>query len=360
MLSQERFWTLLDKYTSGIITAKEYDELFSLIASGQFDHLLEAHFQANFYNDALPGVDMPSHRTQELLRNIFNAEKHTAHLLPGIFRKKKTARWYMAAIITGLLAITSWFLLVNNKKDLPATAAATRGNNMIEKKNVSDHALTIKTEDGSMITLQPGSTINFPQHFHPNKREVYLEGEAFFNVSKNPGQPFFVYYNNLVTHVLGTSFNIKPDSRNKQVEVLVVTGKVQVYENRNELTGKTPKTNGVILTPNQKVIYKEEERQFTATLVNDPIPLPQDPQKPTPVATTFNFEEAPLLQVFQLLEKMYGIEIVVENDRLYNCLFTGNITPHGLFTKLDIVCGSINASYQVVGTRILVRGKGCN
>jgi hypothetical protein len=169
-----------------------------------------------------------------------------------------------------------------------------------------------------------------------------------------------VYYNNLVTHVLGTSFNIKPDSRNKQVEVLVVTGKVQVYENRNEGTGKTPKTNGVILTPNQKVIYKEEERQFTATLVNDPIPLPQDPQKPTPVATTFNFEEAPLLQVFQLLEKMYGIEIVVENDRLYNCLFTGNITPHGLFTKLDIVCGSINASYQVVGTRILVRGKGCN
>lgn len=360
MQSQERFLALLDKYTSGIIAAEEYDELFSLIAKGQFDHLLEAHFQTNFNNEALPGADMPSHRAQELLRNILTAEKHTAHLLPGIFRKKKTARWYMAAVITGLLAITTWFLLVNNKKDLPATVAETRGNDMLEKTNTFDHALTIKLEDGSMVTLQPGSKVNFPQHFHPNKREIYLEGEAFFKVSKNPERPFFVYYNNLVTHVLGTSFNIKPDSRNKQVEVLVVTGKVQVYENRTKLTDNTPKTNGVILTPNQKLIYKEEERQFTATLVNDPLPLAQELQKSTPVATTFHFEEAPLLQVFQLLEKTYGIEIVVENDRLYNCLFTGNITTHGLFTKLDIVCGSINAGYQVVGTKILVRGKGCN
>ena len=351
---------LLDKYTSGIITAEEYEELFSFIASGQFDHLVEAHFEANFYNEALPGSDMPSHRAQELLRNILTAEKHTAHLLPGIFRKKKTARWYMAAVIAGILAITTWFLLVNNKKELPGTVAAIRDNNMIEKTNTSDHALAIKLEDGSLVTLQPGSKVDFPQHFHPNKREIYLHGEAFFKVSKNPGRPFFVYYNNLVTHVLGTSFNIKPDSRNKQVEVLVVTGKVQVYENGNALADNTPKTNGVILTPNQKVIYKEEERQFTATLVNDPLPLTPDSQKSTPLATTFNFEEAPLLQVFQLLEKTYGIEIVVENDRLYNCLFTGNITPHGLFTKLDIVCGSINAGYQVVGTRILVRGKGCN
>ena len=195
-----------------MIAVEEYDELLSLITTGRFDHLLEEHIQTNFYNEALPGPDMPSHRAQELLRNILTAEKHTAHLMPGIFRKKKTARWYMAAIITGMLAITTWLLLVNNKKDLPATVAETRGNNMIEKTNTFNHALTVNMEDGSMVTLQPGSTINFPQHFHSDKREIYLAGEAFFKVSKNPGRPFLVYYNNLVTHVLGTSFNIKPDS----------------------------------------------------------------------------------------------------------------------------------------------------
>ncbi|HEX6431760.1 MAG TPA: FecR family protein [Niastella sp.] len=360
MQNQEHFWALLDKYTSGHITTEEYDELFALINTGQYDHLLEQHFQANFYHEKLPGQDMPSGRAKELLHKILNAEKHTAHLLPRIFSKKKTARWYLVAIVTGLLAITTWLLLVNERHDLPEAVAERHRNNMLKKTNNSDQPWQIKMEDGSILTLQPNSTIHFPTHFLSDKREVHLEGEAFFEVNKNPDRPFFVYYKNLVTHVLGTSFNIKTDSRKRQVEVSVVTGKVQVYENRDSLMDKVAKTNGVILTPNQKVIYKEEERQFTATVVNDPHPLVPDTQKTTSLSPIFNFDETSILQVFRLLEKTYGIEIVVENDRLYNSLFTGNLTQHGLFTKLDIICGSVSASYQVVGTRILVKGKGCN
>jgi hypothetical protein len=360
MQSQERFFVLLDKYTSGHITTEEYNELFSLINTGRYDHLLEQHYHSSFYQEKLPVQDMPPARAKELLQKIFNAEKHTAHLFPRIFRKKKTAQWYLAAIVTGLLAISAWFLLANNKHALPQTIAEQRGNGMLQKTNNSAQAVKIKMEDGSLITLQPGSTIHFPKHFLDDKRETRLEGEAFFEVSKNPDRPFFVYYKNLVTHVLGTSFNIKTNSEKKQVEVAVITGKVQVYENRDSLLDKATKTNGVILTPNQKVIYKEQERQFTATVVNDPLPLVQHITNTTSLSTAFNFNETPLQQIFQLLEKMYGLEIVVENDRIYSCLFTGNITQHGLFTKLDIICGSVNAGYQVVGTRILIKGKGCS
>ena len=360
MQSQERFLVLLDKYTSGYITTEEYDELFSLIITGQYDHLLEQHYQSSFYQQKLPGQEMPSARAKELLQKILNAEKHTAHLFPRIFRKKKTAQWYLAAIVTGILAISAWLLLVNNKHDLSQKITEQRANNMLKKTNNSAQPQKIKMEDGSVITLQPGSTIHFPAHFLSDKRETQLEGEAFFEVSKNPDRPFFVYYKNLVTHVLGTSFNIKTNSEKRQVEVAVVTGKVQVYENRDSLMDKATKTNGVILTPNQKVIYKEQERQFTATVVNDPLPIVPPITNTTSIFSIFNFNETPLLQIFQLLEKMYGLEIVVENDRIYSCLFTGNITQHGLFTKLDIICGSVNASYQVVGTRILVKGKGCS
>jgi hypothetical protein len=360
MQSQERFFILLDKYTSGHITTEEYNELFSLINTGLYDHLLEQHFRSSFYQEKLPVQDMPSTRAKELLQKILNAEKHTAHLFPVIFRKKKTAQWYLAAIITGLLAISAWLVLVNNKHENPKTIAERQGNDMLKKTNNSAQPLKIRLEDESVITLQPGSTIHFPVHFLADKRETQLEGEAFFEVSKNPDRPFFVYYKNLVTHVLGTSFNIKTNREKKQVEVAVITGKVQVYENKDSLLDKVIKTNGVILTSNQKVIYKEEERQFTATVVNDPFPLVQSITNTTSVSSTFNFNETPLQQIFQLLEKMYGLEIVVENDRIYSCLFTGNITQHGLFTKLDIICGSVNASYQVVGTRILIKGKGCS
>jgi len=360
MQSQEQFFDLLDKYTSGHITTKEYDELFSLINSGRYDHLLEQHYQSSFYNEKLTGEEMPSARAKELLQKILNAEKHTAHLFPRIFRKKKTVQWYLAAVVTGLLTISAWLLLVNHQHAVQKTIVAQHRSDLLQKTNNSAQPLKIKMEDGSVITLQPGSTIHFPAHFLSDKRETRLNGEAFFEVSKNPDRPFFVYYKNLVTHVLGTSFNIKTNNEKKQVEVAVVTGKVQVYENRDSLLDKATKTNGVILTPNQKVIYKEEERQFTATVVNDPLPLVQPITNTTSLSAAFNFNETPLQQIFQLLEKMYGLEIVVENDRIYSCLFTGNITQHGLFTKLDIICGSVNASYQVVGTRILIKGKGCS
>jgi transmembrane sensor len=361
MQSQERFVALLNKYTSGTCTQAEYDELFSLIATGRYDHLLEGHFHDSFHNDHVPGANMPPEKAQELMQKILHTEKHTAHLLPGIFRKNRMVRWYMAAAATVLLAFTTWMVLVNRTNNAAPATTQQMASQLIQQSNNATQPQQIKLEDGSAITLQPGSTIRFPPHFSADKREVYLEGEAFFEVSKNPDRPFFVYYNNLVTHVLGTSFHIKTDIHTKQVEVSVVTGKVQVYEKRNTPgAGDSKKMNGVILTPNQKVIYKEEERQFTATIVNNPMPIVQANVTKNTLATSFDFEEARLTDLFKLLEKTYGIEIVVDNDRIYNCLFTGNISQHNLFTKLDIICESVKAGYQVVGTRILVNGKGCN
>jgi transmembrane sensor len=359
MQSHERFSGLLDKYISGIISQAEQNELFLLIATGEYDHLLEDHFHASFHHAIIPGADMPSQRAQDIKQKILHAEKHTAHLLPGIFRKKKTMVWYMAAAITGLLGLAAWMLLIKDKSGKSAATAQT-AISLAEQRNNSAHAQQLKLEDGTVITLQPHSALRFPRHFDGDKREVYLDGEAFFEVKRNPDRPFFVYYNNLVTQVLGTSFDIKTDSLKKEVEVSVVTGKVQVYEKNDKPVTNHSRTNGVILTPNQKVIYKEDVRQFTATLVNEPLPVKKETTKSSAPTLSFNFEESRLIEVFGVLEKTYGIEIVVDNDRIYNCLFTGNITQHGLFSKLTIICESVNAGYQVVGTRILVTGKGCN
>jgi hypothetical protein len=67
----------------------------------------------------------------------------------------------------------------------------------------------------------------------------------------------------------------------------------------------------------------------------------------------------PLSEVLRSLEDVYGIEMIVENESLYKCLFTGDISKQNLYTKLDIICKTINASYELVGTKIMIRGKGC-
>ena len=102
---------------------------------------------------------------------------------------------------------------------------------MVEQTNNSNMPQIITLSDGSSVLLQPNSKLSYPKIFIGNQRKVYLSGEAFFEISKNPKKPFFVYANEIVTKVVGTSFRIRAYSNQPNVEVLVRTGKVKVRSN---------------------------------------------------------------------------------------------------------------------------------
>lgn len=233
-------------------------------------------------------------------------------------------------------------------------------NGLTEKINETQKPIKIKLEDGTVVLLQPGAKISYPLHFLSNRREVVMEGEIYFDVTRNVSRPFYVYHKNIVTHVLGTSFTIKSFKNKNEVEVSVRTGRVEVYENKEGV--KDNRSNGVVLTPNQKVLYNEDSRQFVSSLVDLPLPVAianEHSETSTP-APNFVFEEAPLSVVLSSLEKMYGVEIVVENEAIYNCPFSGDISQQNLYTKLDIINQVLKTSYEVLGTKILIKGRGCN
>jgi ferric-dicitrate binding protein FerR (iron transport regulator) len=188
---------------------------------------------------------------------------------------------------------------------------------------------------------------------------VHLEGEAFFEVSKDLRRPFFVYNENLVTEVLGTSFNVKAVTSG--VEVAVSTGKVAVYENGNKisLSPREKLENGVIITANQKVTYYEQARHFVTSIVDTPLPVPPVADKKDSIS--FVYDDMPLSTVLASIEKTYNIEIVLENDSLKNCPFTGDLTKPSLYNKLEFICQALGASYEIKGTKILLKGgKSCN
>ncbi|MHA4809509.1 FecR family protein [Flavitalea flava] len=382
MQSHEHFLSLLDKFTAGTVSAEDQNELFSLIASGQYDHVLAEHFKVSFAAESLgtpssENMDPANPRSeamQKILKGILAEKQHPVqsqyspdylkiiqgHKSGSISSGFRKFRWVIAASITGLLAI-GIYLVAGIASKHPGRQFSHHFIQPVTKKvNPSSPPLTINLEDGSLVILQPGSSLQVPDHFLADKRDVYLEGEAFFDIRKNADRPFYVYNGNLVTHVLGTSFSIKTDPKKKSIEVSVLTGKVQVYENREILQPDTNKlSNGVILMPNQKVIYQEDDRQFSTMLVSNPQPLARDSAgKANP--NRFVFEDAQLSTVFRALETDYGIEIIPENENINHCLFTGDIVKHGLYEKLDIICQSVKLSYEFNGTKILIKGKGCN
>ena len=227
---------------------------------------------------------------------------------------------------------------------------------LITKHNNSDATQKIILEDGSSVTLTPGSKIIYPRKFPKEKREVQLLGDAFFEITKNPDKPFFVYSGKLVTRVLGTSFRIKTSPKGQALEVEVVTGKVSVFENDDSFAEKTTdhQSNGVVLTPNQRVTYFPESRHLMTGLVVAPVKASTNADESRLV-----FNNIAMGSIVEALHKTYGIEIVFANDRLAECTFTGDITDLPLYEKLDLVCGSIGADYEIKGTRILINGQGC-
>ncbi len=107
----------------------------------------------------------------------------------------------------------------------------------------------IKLADNTVVHLNAGSRLAFPSSFEDDNRTVFLEGEAFFEVTRDEHKPFIVSAGNLKTEVLGTKFNVSAYREDGFVETILLEGKVDVWTIGEGSTGK------ISLVPNQKATY---------------------------------------------------------------------------------------------------------
>ena len=125
----------------------------------------------------------------------------------------------------------------------------------IEQKTANGQQREIKLSDGTVVRLNAGSTITYPKTFSDTLREVTLSGEAFFSVAKNPKCPFIIHTGEIITRVLGTSFNVRAYPENEDVQIAVVEGKVAV----NKKQAVASEEKGVCLTVNE-MVFPENRR----------------------------------------------------------------------------------------------------
>lgn len=228
---------------------------------------------------------------------------------------------------------------------------------LIEKVNATQLPLLVRLPDGSTVRLQKGSRISYSPAFNGAKREVYLTGEGFFDVVKNPSQPFLVYANELVTKVLGTSFTVKAYESDQQITVDVRTGKVSVFASADSYMKERAthrELEGVVLTPNQRIVFSREAVRMTKSLVEQPVVtvLSKEP-------INFSFEDAPVSEVFHALEEAYSVDILYDEELMRHCPLTASFTNESLFEKLNIICKAVEADYQEIDGQIVVYSQGC-
>lgn len=271
-------------------------------------------------------------------------------------------QWQLAASVLLLIGLgywTNYYQREDRNYEIPQLANYNREVEFIENQNTSNQPMSIKMSDGSEIVLQKNTRIKYPKVFEKTKREVYLVGEAFFKVKRNPQKPFIIYTKKLITQVLGTSFTIKANPDIEEERVIVKTGKVSVLS-QTELSNQNSKSsitnpNTVIVTPNQEVVYELSKAKLVKKIVETPEILTEASD-----SQTFIYQNASLASVFSDLEKAYGIKIIYDSKLYEDCTINGNLSDETMFDKLNSISKITGLSYQVFDAQIIISGQGCN
>ncbi|MCW9705970.1 FecR family protein [Fodinibius salsisoli] len=203
---------------------------------------------------------------------------------------------------------------------------------------------TFRFGDGSVIYLNAGSSLRYPSKFSRNKREIYLEGEAFFSVVRDTSRPFIVHAGNTVTKVLGTSFNINAYKSGEKVQVAVAEGKVAVSKEKVE-ENDDGKYEPVFLTKNQWVTYHpsgniiERGEGSIRELIawKDKVLM---------------FNDRPLKDVVTRLERWYNINITIADTGLASRRLSASFEDEPLAEVLTVIALSLDMKYEREGREI--------
>ena len=241
--------------------------------------------------------------------------------------------------------------LVNGQTASPKTV------DFQEITNLQRSARLVRLPDGSLVVLQRQARIRFPKQFTGPKRDVFLTGNAFFEVVRNPAKPFRVFARELTTEVLGTSFLINAPEAGGQVNVVVKTGRVAVSTNptfRRHSKAKFPRPAAVVLLPNQQAIFSTGDARLVKRTVS------RSEASVLPATTkALSFRRTPLPQVMDALANAYGIEIRYNREELSGCSLTAHLDDPSLFARLDIIAASTGSTYQLQNGQLVIHSQGC-
>jgi len=235
-------------------------------------------------------------------------------------------------------------------------------NKNIEYNNGTDSVQRILLSDGSEVLLEKNSQLSYAAAFSSGKREVYLNGNAFFTIARDPTRPFIVYTQRIVTRVLGTSFRVIARTGEKTASVIVRTGKVSVFSREN-FTSSDPGAGpgsgvvsgalkGIVLTPNQEMVYDVAKEQMSKTLAEAPV-VTRD------AISDFVFDDTPATEVFRKLQEAYGITIMLDEEVMASCSISASLGNEPFYEKLAMICKILHATYQVIDGNVVINTKGC-
>lgn len=272
-----------------------------------------------------------------LLKHILPSDETLVVHLPKLIGNRRSRfmlRW--AAIIIPLIALATGTWLYK-KASISLVYKTSAG----ERKN-------FHLPDGSFVRLNASSSLRLGKGFSTASRDLYLEGEAYFDVKHDANAAFVVHTTSMDVRAVGTAFNVRSYADDDSTETVLINGVVEV-------TLKGQEERKVVLRPDHKIRWSAHEPAgLQPTPRTETIPVTDvvrnsggDIPETGWIHNKLIFENEPLSSIAVKLERWFGVEVVIADESVRNYRFTGTFEQEGLTEVLDVCRESRHFSYRI-------------
>ncbi|WP_258102000.1 FecR family protein [Marinoscillum pacificum] len=344
-MKKKEFYELVTKELCGVATDQELEQLWKIVANSN----LQQEYQSikDNWDEQLSEVGASTYNIHSVRQKIISGiqevepdfDMGVSTKSSNTFQPRQFLR--IAAVIT--LLILSGIVLLNFSSQQQTDEAVAVV--WTEKTTQPGQTSTITFHEGSTIVLNGNSSIRYPEKFDEQYREVYFNGEGYFDISTDPQHPFIVHMDGYAVKVVGTVFNINHSDPNA-FEVALLEGKVLVGEDTAE--------DKVALNPGEQAAFDRINKRVVI-----------EPFDPAEVMgwkdKLYVFEEEPLTSVLQKLERRYGVAFDYKKEQVSKCVLTASFDDESVWTILEAINYATGLSYQLGDGRVVqLIGKGCN
>lgn len=317
---EERIKYLFRKYLNNTCTKEEFDELFAYMQIKENDGFIREVLQEENNNNKTSQASSAYVDEFGNLSGLLNDRTKVSRPPPKKRqRKRPLVLAYSVAIIiaASIFGITYQHKVTSVNNDVPLVATH------IKKTTERSEYKYLLLPDSTQVWLNAASTLDFPENFGPGKREVTLQGEAYFDVKHADKIPFIIYTGKVSTVVMGTAFNIKAYPDLERITVSVQRGKVQVRYSNKQVAMLT-KGEEVSIGNATSII---KEKKFKE---DEPIAWHEG---------NLVYDDYTIGDILADLERVYDVTIRIETPQLKNLrVSTSFKRTQGVEKALQILC----------------------
>lgn len=345
-MAEDIFFKLLSRQLAGEATEKELQQLKKMIEADP--DLKKVYLSFHAADEETPEEDLSkaeqAFALHSLKMHLHGPAAPTRQL--GLGKNRQRILLASAAI----LLIFTFFLLLfspfGNNTALKSQVVTKKGSKTM-----------VKLPDGSSVWVNADSRLQYADNFKGKLREVWLDGEAFFDVKKDPEHPFVIHADKINIKVLGTSFNVKSYPKDRVIETSLIRGRIEVSFNDR------PAEN-IILRPNEKLtVRKDQSEPDNAGTENTPkikldnlLHLNAQNQlvETAWMDNKIAFSDCPMSEIALMLERRFDISVEFKNQEVMKYRYTGIFNEESINDILKIMKITKPFNYKLNGKKLTI------